>query len=200
MTIVVGYVPTALLADRYPTPSPWTECGAACPDNAFQIVDAEPRFVVHGLPAARELVTILLFLGVATVLSRRVRTATHLTRIILTPVLIVATVRLVVYAGAIAVRRASPDAPAVDVLAWTLALLIPVMAIGFLVGLVRWRMFAGGALERLALDAPQDEARDHRRVLVLRILTRTVDVEVSEGDRGDVGVRRGLWCGERSGK
>jgi signal transduction histidine kinase len=150
LLIVVGYLPTALLADRYPTPSPWTECRAACPDNAFQIVDAEPQFVVHGLPAARELVTILLFLGVATVLARRVRTATQLTRIVLTPVLIVATVRLVVYAAAIAVRRVSPNAPAVDVLAWALALLIPAMAIGFLVGLLRWRMFAGGALERLA--------------------------------------------------
>jgi len=186
LLIIVSYLPTALLANRYPTPSPWTECRAACPDNAFQIVDAEPRFVVHGLPAARELMTMLLFLGVATVLARRVRTATHLTRITLTPVLIVATVRLVVYAAAIAVRRATPDAPAVDVLAWTLALLIPVMAIGFLVGLVRWRMFAAGALERLAKglhDHP--DARRVRSVLAQAL--------------GDPSLRLAYWRGKAGG-
>jgi signal transduction histidine kinase len=148
--VLVGYIPTALLADRYPTPTPWTECRSECPDNAFQVVDTEPRFVVHGLPAVREALTILAFLAVAAVLARRVRAATRLTRLTLAPVLAVATVRLVVYPAAILVRRASPDSAAVDALAWTLALLIPLMAIGFLVGLVRWRMFAGAALERLA--------------------------------------------------
>jgi signal transduction histidine kinase len=158
---LVGYMPTALLADRYPTPSPWTECRSACPDNAFQVVDTEPRFVVHGLAAVREALTILAFLAVAAVLARRVGTATRLTRLTIAPVLAVATVRLVVYAVAILVRRASPDSAAVDALAWTLALLIPLMAIGFLVGLVRWRMFAGAALERLAhgLQAHPDGAR-----------------------------------------
>jgi signal transduction histidine kinase len=159
--LLVGYVPTALLAQRYPTPTPWTECSSACPDNAFQVVDSEPRFVVHGLPAVREALTILVFLGVAAILARRVSTATRLTRLTLAPVLTVATARLVVYAAAILVRRVNPDSAAVDVLAWTLALLIPVMAIGFLVGLVRWRMFAGAALERLArgLHAHPDAER-----------------------------------------
>ena len=159
--VLVGYMPTALLADRYPTPTPWTECRSDCPDNAFQVVDTEPRFVVHGLPAVREVLTILGFLAVAAILARRVRTATRLTRLTLAPVLAVATVRLVVYPAAILVRRASPDSAAVDALAWTLALLVPLMAIGFLVGLMRWRMFAGAALERLAhgLQARPDAAR-----------------------------------------
>jgi signal transduction histidine kinase len=158
---VVGYLPTALLAERYPTPTPWTECRSACPDNAFKVVGSEPGFVVHGLPAVREALTILVFLGVAAILARRVRTATRLTRLTLVPVLTIATARLVVFAVAIVIRRVSPDSPAVDVLAWTLALLIPVMAIGFLVGLVRWRMFAGAALERLAqgLHAHPDAQR-----------------------------------------
>jgi signal transduction histidine kinase len=152
LLVLVGYVPTALLADRYPTPSPWTDCHDACPGNAFQVVDSEPDFVVHGLPAVRETLTILIFLGVAVVLARRVRTATRLTRLTLTPVLAVATARLVVYAGAIAVRRADPGAAAVDVLVWILALLIPAMAVAFLVGLLRWRVFAAGALQGLARE------------------------------------------------
>ena len=56
--VLVGYMPTALLADHYPTPSPWTECNADCPDNAFQLVDSEPGFVSHGLRDAREALTI----------------------------------------------------------------------------------------------------------------------------------------------
>jgi signal transduction histidine kinase len=152
LLVVIGYLPTALLADRYAIPSPWTECHADCPANAFQVVDAQPAFVGHGLASTREALTILVFLGVAIVLARRVRTATRLTRLTLTPVLVVAAARLVVYAVAIAVRRASPGAGAVDVLAWMLALLVPVMAIGFLVGLLRWRIFAAGALQRLAQE------------------------------------------------
>jgi signal transduction histidine kinase len=150
--LVVGYLPTALLADRYPIPSPWTGCHADCPANAFQVVDAEPEFVGHGFASVREALTILVFLGVAVVLAQRVRNATRLTRLTLTPVLAVATARLVVYAIAIAARRASLGSAAVDVLAWILALLVPVMALGFLVGLLRWRVFAAGALQRLGQE------------------------------------------------
>jgi signal transduction histidine kinase len=186
LLVVVGYLPTTLLADSYPTPTPWSECRTACPDNAFQIVHTEPRFVAHGLPAAREVVTILLFLGVATVLAWRVRTATRLTRLTLAPVLIVATARLVVYAGAIAVRRVSPGSPAVDVLAWTLALLIPAMAIAFLVGLVRWRMFAGGALKRLARGLHDHPEAQRVRIVLAEAL-------------GDPSLRLAYWRGKAGG-
>src|SRR3989454_10810605 len=40
-------------------------------------------------------------------------------------------------------------------------------------------------LEGLAAEAPEDEPRDHRGVLGLRILTRAEDVEVAEPDRLD---------------
>jgi signal transduction histidine kinase len=184
--VLVGYMPTALLAESYPTPSPWSECRTACPHNAFQIVDAEPRFVAHGLPAAREVVTILLFLAVAAVLAARVRTATRLMRLTLAPVLIVATARLVVYAAAIAVRRVSPGSPVVDVLTWTLALLLPAMAIAFLVGLVRWRMFAGGALERLARGLHDHPDAERVRSVLAEAL-------------GDPSLRLAYWRGKAGG-
>src|SRR5260370_652600 len=38
-------------------------------------------------------------------------------------------------------------------------------------------------LQRLALLAPQDEARDHRRVLAVGILARPEHIEVAEADR-----------------
>jgi signal transduction histidine kinase len=150
LVVLFGYLPTALLADDYPTPSPWTECTDNCPGNAFQVVASEPWLVAHGLQTARELLTVLIFLGVAAVLARRVATASRLMRLTLTPVLAVASMRLVIYAVTIVLRRVNADSAAVNVLAWTLALLVPVTALAFLVGLLRWRLFAGAALERLA--------------------------------------------------
>src|SRR5882724_1974202 len=41
-------------------------------------------------------------------------------------------------------------------------------------------------LERLTAQPPLDEARDDRRILRLRILTRAEDVEVAQADRLDV--------------
>jgi signal transduction histidine kinase len=184
--VLVTYLPTALLADSYPAPSPWSECRADCPDNAFQIVDAQPGFVAHELRAVREVLTILIFLGVAFVLAGRVRHATRLTRLALTPVLLVAVARLVVYAVGFAVRRANPDSAALDAFQWTIALLIPAMAIAFLIGLLRWQLFTAGALQRLAR-----ELHDHPDTEQLRVaLARTL---------GDPALTIAFWKRESSG-
>jgi signal transduction histidine kinase len=159
--VLVGYMPTALLGDDYPTPSPWTECDGDCPANAFQLGDSEPSFVSHGLPALREALTILIFLGVAGILASRVRSSTRLTRLMLAPVLAVAVARLLVYIVGLGVRRADPDSPLLGAIGWTIALLVPAMALAFLIGLLRWELFSARALERLAVrllehpDGPQ---------------------------------------------
>ena len=149
--VLVGYMPTALLADHYPTPSPSTECNADCPHNAFQLVDSEPAFVSHGLRDVREALTILIFLGVAGVLASRIRSSTRLTRLMLAPVLAVAVARLLVYVVGIGVRAADPGSPLLASIAWTIALLVPAMAVAFLIGLLRWELFSARALERLAV-------------------------------------------------
>jgi signal transduction histidine kinase len=148
--VLVGFMPTALLGDRYPTPSPWGECDADCPPNAFQVVDSEPRFVAHGLPAAREALTVLALVGVAVLLAGRLRSATWLTRLTLAPVLAVAVARLLVYIAGFVGRRVDPDAPPLAEIGWIIALLVPAMAVAFLVGLLRWQLFSAGALQRLA--------------------------------------------------
>jgi signal transduction histidine kinase len=150
--LLVGYLPTALLGDDYPTPSPWTECDGDCPGNAFQVVDSAPGFVSHGLPALREALTMLIFVGVAVVLASRVRSATRLTRLMVAPVLAVAVARLLVYTAGVAVRRVDPDSPLLDAIAWTIALLVPATAVAFLIGLLRWQLFGAGALQRLAVQ------------------------------------------------
>jgi signal transduction histidine kinase len=182
--VVVGYLPTALLGDTFPTPSPWEECGAHCPDNAFQLVGSEPRFVAHGLPAVREALTMLIFLSVAVVLAGRVRSASRLMRITLTPVLAVAVTRLVAYVTGFAVRRVWPDSPVVGGIGWTIALLVPAMAIAFLVGLLRWRVFAAGALQRLAgvLQAHPNTAR-LRIALAATLGDPWLDLAFRTGDR-----------------
>jgi signal transduction histidine kinase len=170
LLVLVGYLPTALLVERYATPSTWTECRADCPSNAFQIVDHEPGFVVHGLPAVRETLTVLVFLAVAAVLARRVRSATRLTRLMLTPVLAVAAARLVVYATGVATRRADPTSPIIDDLAWIVALLVPTMAVAFLIGLLRWQLFTARALQRLAHELHTHLDAEHLRAALAAIL------------------------------
>ena len=160
LIVLLGYLPTALLANEYPVPAPYSDCRANCPGNAFQIVDDQPGFVVHGLPAVRETLTVIVFLAVAGILASRVRSATRLTRLMLTPVLVAAALRLVVYPGWLAARREDVNAGTLNALAWTVALLVPAMAVAFLVGLLRWQLFTAGALKRLARELhahPDDE-------------------------------------------
>ena len=184
--VLATYVPTALLADTYPAPSPWSECRANCPGNAFQIVDTQPGFVVHELRAVRESLTIVVFLGVAFVLAARIQSATRLTRLALTPVLVVAVARLVVYAVGFAVRRADPDSPPLEAFQWTIALLIPAMAIAFLIGLLRWQLFTADALQRLARELHQHPDTEQLRVALARTL-------------GDPALQIAFWKGEATG-
>ena len=48
-------------------------------------------------------------------------------------------------------RRADAAAPAVDIVGWLAGLCIPAIALGFLVGLMRWRLYVGRALGRLTI-------------------------------------------------
>jgi signal transduction histidine kinase len=152
--IAVLYLPTALFADSYPVPAPYTSCEAACPGNAFFVLDSEPGFVDSVLRPLRELVTVVLFLAVTARLAVRVRRATHAMRRVLSPVLVVALARVFLLALAVAVRSVDKDSPAVDVLSWAIALGLPAMSASFFLGLLRGRLFAARALEGLGRRLP----------------------------------------------
>jgi signal transduction histidine kinase len=186
LLVVLGYLPTALLARHYQTPAPGTDCDVNCPTNAFRIVEGEPRFVVHGLPAVRETLTVLLFIAVAVILATRVRSATRLTRLMLTPVLVVATVRLVLYAAGFVARGIDRGSPIVDALAWTVALLVPALAIAFLIGLLRWQLFTAGALQRLARELHTHPDAERLRAALAATLE-------------DPSLRLAFWSRERLG-
>ena len=146
--VAVLYLPTALLVDAYPTPSPWTSCDADCPSNAFMVLGSEPGFVDSVLIPFREVATVLLFAGVIAVLAARIRGGTRLMRITLVPVLAVAILHLSAVIGGIVTRWALPGATA-EVLSWVVAISFAGVALGFTVGLWAWRLFENRALRRL---------------------------------------------------
>jgi signal transduction histidine kinase len=148
--VLTLYLPTALLMHDYPTPASFTSCESDCPANAFQVIDPEPAVVEDVVRPLREVLAMLLFAAATLRLTWRIRNSSRLMRLTLSPVLIVASARLVLFAAAFAVRRADPDAPALGPMTWLLALAIPAIAIGVLVGLLRWRLFVGEALQKLA--------------------------------------------------
>jgi signal transduction histidine kinase len=149
-TIAVLYLPTALIDSSFPLPAPYTSCHAGCPANALYVLDSEPGFVDSLVRPLRELLTVALFLAVTARVGSHVRHATRLMRRTLTPVLAVALARSAVFAIAVVTRRVSPGSAAAA-LTWIIALGLPAMAIGFFVGLVRWRLFVAEALQILGL-------------------------------------------------
>jgi len=143
------YLPTALIADSYPLPAPYTSCTESCPANAFFVLSSEPGFVDSVVRPLRDLLTIVLFVAATVRIGSRVRTATPLMRRILGAVLAVALGRLLVLSLALGVRRVSPDSPLMDPLNWTVILALPAMCLAFFAGLLRGRLFAARALETL---------------------------------------------------
>ena len=87
--------------------------------------------------------------GVIVRLWRRSASATPLTRRMLVPVLAVSVGREAILGVAIIARQFDPAAPVIEVAAWLLALAVPAIAVAFLIGILRWRLFAASALQRL---------------------------------------------------
>jgi signal transduction histidine kinase len=154
--VALLYLPTALLVEHYPEPSPWTNCEPTCPANAFLVLGAEPAFVGSLVEPLRALLTAAVFLAVTARLVQRVKHASELMRRTLLPVLTVAIARLVVYAVGIATREASPGSPAVDAMGWMVALGVPALAAAFFIGLVERRLYVANALQTLGLRTRAD--------------------------------------------
>ncbi len=143
------YLPTALLVEHYPVPSPYGGCQSGCPGNSFFLLQSEPAWIDSVVRPLRELLTILILLAVTGRVATRVHNATSLMRRTLGPVLAVAIAHALLLSLAVVVRRAAPDSQLIAVLAWTLALTLPALAAAFLLGLLRWRLFIADALSTL---------------------------------------------------
>jgi signal transduction histidine kinase len=144
--IVALYVVSVPLVERYPAPTPWANCYRDCPNNAFMALNHQPGFVAGVLAPLRESLTGIMFLIVAGRLVVRIRDATPLMRRTLTPVLAAMVVQLVVFTAGLTSRRVAADSEATQVAVWAIAFATPAVAIGFLVGLVRWHLFVGAGI------------------------------------------------------
>ena len=129
---------------------------ASCPHNAFMVVSHEPAVIGRVVVPLRELVTVLLFLAVVGRLVHRIVTASKVRRLTLTPVLAVAVAGIALTALGFVIRRVAPGSAALDVLRWAVAFALPAVALAFLAGLLRWRLYIGASLTRFAtwLRAP----------------------------------------------
>jgi hypothetical protein len=182
--VLVSYLPTALLVERYPVPSPVDTCGAGCPVNAFMVSASEPAVIGDVVRPLRELLTFVFFGVVAVRLGQRIRGATPLTRRGLGPVLAVACFRCAASCSATLGRRLAPESSVVDVSVWLLAMAVPLMAVAFLAGLLRWWVFMARSTQRMvaklgAHATPQEvrlalaEAFDDRSLAIVYWLTAT---------------------------
>jgi signal transduction histidine kinase len=163
LVVLCLYLPTAFLVDTYPLPNPWVDCSDGCPGNAFMLVDSQPAFVDDVVRPLREILTVALFAAGTARVAWRMRGASSLTQRALGPVLAVALFRLGAFAVTLTGRRVAPDSPLVDVGVWLLALAAPLLALAFLVGVWRWRLFMAEAMQRLASRLRAHPGPEHLR-------------------------------------
>jgi signal transduction histidine kinase len=152
LLVALLYLPTALLANQYPNPSPWSICTGGCPRNAFALGSSTPRLVPDLIVPLRELLTVALLLAVAAVAIQRTRNAGLLMRRMCTPTALIAVLQVVIFAVYFRARAIVPTAPSVDVLSWIYVLLLPGVALAAAAGRVYRRLFAAKALDRIARE------------------------------------------------
>jgi len=150
VAVLILFAPRLVLAERFEVPSPYTSCVRDCPGNALFALDREPAFVDAVMQPLGVVAILLVMLGVIARLQRRMTAATPLAQRLYAPVATVAILRAGVLAVAICARWLAPSAPLLETVAWVLALALPLIALAFVAGLLRCRLFAGPALERLA--------------------------------------------------
>jgi signal transduction histidine kinase len=182
--VLVLYLPSAFTTDAFPVPAPTTSCVTGCPENAFQLVDNAA--VDDALTAVREVATVLLMLLVAFVLIGRLRAATRLARLTMSPIVVLAVTQVVALAALFALRAADASDGLVSAFGWGVFLGAPGLALAVVAAEVRRRQFVATALERLAVDLP-----NHATAVALRKGMAT--------SLEDPGLRMLFWAGTGNG-
>jgi signal transduction histidine kinase len=150
--IAVLYIGSALVAEDYPTRTPWAQCIDTCPPNAFMVVNAEPAVMDRLVLPGRDLLGVLLLGAVTWWLLARMRTSSPRRRSAIAPVVAVSLVWLVTLVAYLVVRRVQgSDADVLVTLGRIWSLCVPGIAAAFLVGLLRQRLVFGDVLHRLGL-------------------------------------------------
>lgn len=173
LTVLAGVLLLALLFvamvpfAEFPLPSPWTTCIDGCPANALASGHA-PDLVTDLILPLRSVLATALFAATALVVARRVRSASPLARTSLSLVLGVAVTRFAAESAYVIARGAGTPDEVLMPIAIAVNLTIPLVALGFLAGLLRWRLRVARALERLS-----DELGPAQGVAELRAALRS---------------------------
>jgi signal transduction histidine kinase len=145
------FIPRLVLADDFDVPSPYTSCVGDCPGNPFLLLGQEPAFVDAVMRPGGVVLVFVVMAAVMFRLRHRIRKASPLARRMLILVLAIGVARVGLVGAGLVARQIEPSAgPALEAIAWLIALAVPATAVAFLVGRLRWRLFTGEVLERLA--------------------------------------------------
>ena len=160
---VVLFAPVLLIEESIPPAAAGASCWVDCPANPFFVLSSEPDFVEGWIRPVRRLLVISVFVGTTLLLAWRIRAASYLMRKTLAPVLVVAILRCLAFLLLVVVMRdLGLFLGARPVVGWLFFLGLPTIAIAFLVGVLRRRLYAGAALQRLAGRLRDDPNADLR--------------------------------------
>jgi signal transduction histidine kinase len=191
LLVAVLYLPAVPLIEQFPVPSPFTSCSSQCPANSF-FAGSEPGFLDNVVKPLREVLTVALYVSVVALLSLRLRAAGRNLRRTLAPVLGAAVLRFAAAGVYVALRSAEPHTEVLDFASWIALLTIPATAVGFLVGLLQWRIYSGGALAELTTGLAETKNPAQVRSLLGRSLAdpaAALYYAIPAGDEDGTGAR-----------
>lgn len=170
--LLVGllYMPTIPFTAQFPLPAPFTACTTNCPQNVFLATASEPSIVPDLIKPVRDLLAIAIYIGVAAVLTARLRSAGHNQRRTLVPVLSAAALRLAAAMVYVTLRRAEVGGAVTEIAVFVALLTVPLTAVGLLLGLLQWRVYSGSALRRLTTGLVETHDAVQLRDLLARSL------------------------------
>ncbi len=150
--VVMLYVPTALIATHFPSPSVWSTCTSDCPSNAFALGHSTPALLTDLLVPLREVLTAALFLAVPVAVWRHRQRAGPLLRGMYLPIAVIAVVQAVTFSVFVAVRHDAPTSSALQVVMWLNVLSLPAVGVACVAGRAYRRLLTANALERVARE------------------------------------------------
>jgi signal transduction histidine kinase len=176
LVVAVLYLPSALLAE-FPSPAPYSACGSSCPHNVLMVGGGAEGFVHDVMQPLRELLSVLLFAGVAGILVRRMLRGPPLVTRVLGPVAVVATFRAAALLAYDALRGGGHVSGAVRVAGVIFLVSLALVTVGFALGLLARRLFVADALQRLTRRMrPHANAADLRVALAHALQDPSLEV------------------------
>ena len=170
------YAGSAPFSEAFPSQIPRATCDPDCAANAFMLLDSEPAVVGSLVQPLRELLTIILLLGVSGSLLHRGRIASPFGRRALGPVVATG----VACAGGLvlwlAAREAAADGAAADALGHVWTLTVPGLGCAVVAGLAAQRMMLGDTLAALYRDLHRPDVASLRATLAGQLGTDTLDL------------------------